>query len=125
MCASDETSGGYLHGCWKDEEDRAMKGKDLGRLSKESPRDCITACAHSGFKFAGVEDKDHCFCDNNPPTKGRALMQECTPRPCEDGARCGGEWRISLYTTSKHEGVHRNVKSGNYREFLIGSPRDA
>eukprot|EP00918_Siedleckia_nematoides_P049069 GHVU01107557.1.p1 GENE.GHVU01107557.1~~GHVU01107557.1.p1 ORF type:complete len:122 (+),score=9.47 GHVU01107557.1:240-605(+) len=113
------SSGGYLHGCWKDEEeDRAMKGKDLRRRSSSSPRDCITTCAHSGFKFAGVEDRNHCFCDNNPPTKGRALMQECTPRPCDGGAMCSGEWRISLYTTSKHEGVHRNVTGGNYRPFL-------
>eukprot|EP00918_Siedleckia_nematoides_P026629 GHVU01057476.1.p1 GENE.GHVU01057476.1~~GHVU01057476.1.p1 ORF type:complete len:100 (+),score=5.61 GHVU01057476.1:430-729(+) len=97
MCASDETSGGYLHGCWNDEANRAMKGKELGRLLTASPRECITLCAHHGFQFAGVQDKNHCFCDNNPPTKGRALMKECTPMPCADGASCGAAWRISVH----------------------------
>eukprot|EP00918_Siedleckia_nematoides_P004618 GHVU01010283.1.p1 GENE.GHVU01010283.1~~GHVU01010283.1.p1 ORF type:complete len:296 (+),score=23.93 GHVU01010283.1:67-954(+) len=103
------SSGGYLHGCWMDEEgDPAMKGMDLGRLSSASPHDCIALCGQHGFNYAGVENRAHCFCDNMPPTKGPTSSFQCR-YTCDDGNLCGGSYKISLYTTNKHAGVHRNI----------------
>eukprot|EP00918_Siedleckia_nematoides_P042769 GHVU01093479.1.p1 GENE.GHVU01093479.1~~GHVU01093479.1.p1 ORF type:complete len:133 (+),score=10.30 GHVU01093479.1:110-508(+) len=95
-----------------------MQGLNAGMLATTSPRVCITTCRQRGFKWAGIEHRNECYCDHNYPKHGRAHMADCTHLPCDDGSPCGAAFRISLYATSLHEGVTRNIQSGNYRAFL-------
>eukprot|EP00918_Siedleckia_nematoides_P021448 GHVU01046199.1.p1 GENE.GHVU01046199.1~~GHVU01046199.1.p1 ORF type:complete len:316 (+),score=27.65 GHVU01046199.1:96-1043(+) len=48
-------------GCWKDAADRAMTGGQFTMLGK-SHEECVRICERKGYKYAGVQNGNECFC---------------------------------------------------------------
>ncbi|KAI0364606.1 WSC-domain-containing protein [Pilatotrama ljubarskyi] len=64
---------------------------------------CLQACAHSGFAFAGVEDASVCQCSSSAPvaaaqTVNEAQCNSLCPLPGNAGFEfCGGVNRLGVY----------------------------
>ncbi|KAK6181661.1 hypothetical protein SNE40_009472 [Patella caerulea] len=87
-------------GCFQDHADRLLPVKyfkDSGMTVKK----CIQHCETNGFRYAGVEYGSECMCGNShdkyPITKEAACNKKCSKDPSH---RCGGKWKISVYSTS-------------------------
>ena len=70
---------------------------------------CIGFCTAEGYKFAGVESGDECFCGDHAPLIS-APKRECHLKCNGDETQiCGGFWRMNVYfipqetTTVFHE----------------------
>ncbi|XP_053398178.1 uncharacterized protein LOC128556635 [Mercenaria mercenaria] len=99
---------GYI-GCYKDDKmsnwlsyQRVLHTKleypDLNCAAK-----CKEECKKMGFRYAGTESGEECFCGNeinqNPD---KVPDTECNvPCPGQKDENCGGYWLISIYDTSK------------------------
>ncbi|CAH1272956.1 KREMEN1 [Branchiostoma lanceolatum] len=90
---------GY-HGCFEDSRwDRALIGHEWESHSL-TIQDCLQRCRSRGFKYAGVESADECFCGNNEDfgRHGMKPMSECNLRCARDDQQfCGGHWRIEVF----------------------------
>ena len=64
---------------------------------------CLQACSHAGFAFAGVENASECLCSNEGIAAGatKANETECSsicPLPGDAGFEiCGGVERLGVY----------------------------
>jgi hypothetical protein len=58
---------------------------------------CMQVCNDRGFKYAGLEDGDQCFCGDtiNPALQPLNLTNTCL-RPCDGNKqqKCGGYWQV-------------------------------
>lgn len=75
-----------------------MPDKYIGLNEKNTGDLCKKSCADAGFRYAGTEATNQCFCGNTirdyPKTSG------CDRRcPGNNTEFCGGQWRISIYDT--------------------------
>ncbi|KAI0638689.1 hypothetical protein C8Q77DRAFT_1048387 [Trametes polyzona] len=67
---------------------------------------CLQACTHAGFTFAGVENADVCACSNASPVAAAQKVDEaeCSslcPLPGQAGFEfCGGVERLGVYRFS-------------------------
>ena len=62
-------------------------------------------CMHDfmiqGFKFAGAQNGDSCFCGNICGSQGKADESHCD-KDCKEGdKKCGGYYRNSIYFTGR------------------------
>lgn len=87
--------------CAVDNPDRVLSDIVVTYLGSTTPSSCITQCAEQGFKLAGTEYTDECYCGtgflNNvvPPI---ADPSDCNLTCAGDSKQvCGGPWRIQLY----------------------------
>jgi hypothetical protein len=89
-------------GCYKDDSKRYLgyahiSTKDMTRQK------CVDHCTTSGFKYAGVQDGSHCFCDNPGP---RGLGAKIDESKCKTACRgnksetCGGDYANNIFSTS-------------------------
>ncbi|CAH1272952.1 KREMEN1 [Branchiostoma lanceolatum] len=89
---------GY-YGCFGDGSARALTGSVLrpGRLTIQA---CLKHCRTDGYKYAGVESADECFCGTNEDfdKHGESPLSDCDQRCRGDGSQyCGGHWLIEIY----------------------------
>ena len=82
-------------GCFKDSNNR-----DLSGFSFKSPRMtkklCMDTCRGKGFKYAGLQYSQQCFCGNS---YGKLGKSDNCKMPCSGnkGEICGGSWANSVY----------------------------
>ena len=65
---------------------------------------CIKICRNAGFKFAGLQEGNKCFCGNNYGKYGKATncIIKCKGNPHET---CGGFWSNSVYKIIDHKDI--------------------
>jgi len=87
-----ETS--YL-GCFKDSNNRDLSGFSFSS-PKMTKKLCMDTCRQKGFKYAGSQYSQQCFCGNNYGKLGKS--NNCK-MPCSGnkGEICGGSWANSIY----------------------------
>ncbi|XP_053397198.1 uncharacterized protein LOC123551714 isoform X2 [Mercenaria mercenaria] len=87
---------GYI-GCFIDSGNRALNGKRR-QFYPNSGTICKSFCRAYGYRYAGTEGREECFCGNEIRLKRPAYNcdYECESNPSEF---CGGYWRISIYDT--------------------------
>jgi uncharacterized protein len=93
---------GTALGCFKDQGDATpgTNGRDLDGFVMSSPAMTTTACMNTcraqGFRFAGMQSGNQCFCGNNYGRSGTAT--DCNTKCSGDAAEiCGGTWANSVY----------------------------
>ena len=74
-------------------------------VSSNSPANCMKACKGAGYKFAGVQSTNQCFCGKNaPPAYTIKPSRECDRAcPGNTGQKCGGSWRMNIYSIGKRK----------------------
>jgi choice-of-anchor C domain-containing protein len=121
-----DVSNKYL-GCYKDSGDPfGLNGRDLNGFMFQSkdmtPQKCISLCNQKGFKYAGVQYSNQCFCGNSYGKYGVATNCDM---PCSGNRdkMCGGFWANSVYgiTIKKienHNIINKNnlIKNGSFEE---------
>lgn len=86
----------YL-GCYVDTATRVLNGYTFVSTTAMTNQLCQQTCKSHGFKYAGTEYANQCFCGNTAPTQS-AASQECgTSCSGAPGEICGGTWRLSVY----------------------------
>ncbi|XP_071162401.1 uncharacterized protein [Mytilus edulis] len=113
-------------GCYQDHSKRILP-KDFLRDKSMSVQKCQQFCRKKGFKYAGVENGNECFCGDVLRKNKKRKEGDCKT-PCSGNKQqiCGGPWRISIYTaqTSKcRNKCHKKAKcrkgkcvcKGNYQ----------
>eukprot|EP00918_Siedleckia_nematoides_P091069 GHVU01200114.1.p1 GENE.GHVU01200114.1~~GHVU01200114.1.p1 ORF type:complete len:867 (+),score=52.69 GHVU01200114.1:992-3592(+) len=91
---SDEKLGGHHIGCYQDSTSARMMPKSQSTESTGAdPKGCISACTASKFQFAGITNKNECWCGDFPHSQFRKSQPDDTlcNTPCDDGSHCGGE----------------------------------
>lgn len=101
------------HPCAVDTSARVLQGYSVASASN-SPSSCQATCAGKGFSIAGVENGDECFCGNalvgGTPPAGAA--SSCSGACTGNSAlKCGGGWRIQIYTNSGASGTTTTTTS--------------
>lgn len=87
-------SGRYV-GCFADREQRDLEGP---QALQASPQACINYCAEQEFRFASMQNGNHCFCGNSYGRYGASdACGMCAGRPDEN---CGGTWANAVWELS-------------------------
>mmetsp|Transcript_24191 Transcript_24191/g.59226 ORF Transcript_24191/g.59226 Transcript_24191/m.59226 type:complete len:1073 (+) Transcript_24191:176-3394(+) len=61
---------------------------------------CITYCEGLNYAYAGLENRNECFCGNEYRTHGFAPVTDCKHKCNGDQSQeCGGPWRVTVYAT--------------------------
>jgi len=84
--------------CIKDSgRDRLFKHQH--KFSRNRPQTCIEFCHGSGYKYAGVQFGNQCFCGNTLPPASRITdSTECNMKcPGDKRYMCGGFDRMNVY----------------------------
>ncbi|MCG6871199.1 MAG: WSC domain-containing protein [Gammaproteobacteria bacterium] len=89
-------------GCFVDQGDpQGLAGRDLdGAASRNNPQmtvqRCLRFCAVMGFRYAGVQYANSCFCGNQ---YGQFGVSSACDMPCAgDPTRiCGGTWANTVF----------------------------
>ncbi|CAG2252624.1 PLG [Mytilus edulis] len=113
-------------GCYQDHSKRILP-KDVLTDKSMTVQKCRQFCRKKGFKYAGVENGNECFCGDVLRKNKKRKKGDCKT-PCSGNKQqiCGGPWRISIYTaqTSKcRNKCHKKAKcrkgkcvcKGNYQ----------
>jgi hypothetical protein len=90
------TAGPTSIGCFADQATRDLSTLALsGSVSVES---CLAACTQAGYKYAGVQYGQQCFCGNSYGRYGSSTScnMACTANA---GETCGGTWANDVYAT--------------------------
>jgi len=91
-------SGWSSLGCYTDSWTRTLGGPSYTSNSITSAADCIRSCLLDGYRYAGVENGDECYCGHGIATTGTPAPNEDCLTPCAGGPYyCGGGWRLSIY----------------------------
>lgn len=91
-------------GCYRDRGDAGGAwGRDLDKFFYNSGSmtigKCIQDCKALGYKYAGLQSQNQCFCGDTYGKYG-AAEGECTKRCVGDKSTiCGGTWANSIYET--------------------------
>ncbi|XP_020605209.1 uncharacterized protein LOC110044027 isoform X4 [Orbicella faveolata] len=83
-------------GCYKDTRDHVMTHEFTAPTM--TPVKCVRRCQSKGFKYAGVEWANECYCGNHYDRYGNS--SSCN-LPCIGDSKkiCGGPWALSVYNT--------------------------
>lgn len=84
----------YL-GCFKDQNSRDLTGSFTSSSNMTSNL-CVKTCRDKGFKFAGTQYANQCFCGNSYGKTGRASNCNMTCSG-DKNEKCGGSWANSIY----------------------------
>ncbi|EJD47485.1 WSC-domain-containing protein [Auricularia subglabra TFB-10046 SS5] len=89
-------------GCFVDPTNaRTLRGTALFRADNMTPAVCTARCKSQGFKFAGVEYGQECFCGNEIVNQKKAADAECSTACAGDAkARCGAGNRVNIYQST-------------------------
>ncbi|KAF2864815.1 glyoxal oxidase N-terminus-domain-containing protein [Massariosphaeria phaeospora] len=84
-------------GCYSDST-ASRSLRSAAPVGDMSAQKCITYCNTRGYKFAGTEYSNECFCGNTIQAPGAEVdsgcSMECSGAP---GEACGGPGRLSVY----------------------------
>ncbi|KAI8616365.1 WSC domain-containing protein [Chytriomyces sp. MP71] len=83
-------------GCFADSTNRVMTF--LYRRDGITADQCLSDCHNSNYAFAGVENRNECYCSNSVPS---ATSSNCNA-PCigNPNQLCGGPWALSVYSNT-------------------------
>jgi len=99
-CAAEKQANPEYLGCFVDNAERDIKGSFL-RTKTMTNEICIKTCQEQGYKIAGTQYGEQCFCGNSFGDLGRASDADCSSKCAGDDAEyCGGGWRNSVYRVS-------------------------
>merc|ERR1712225_118817 len=109
------SSNGYTYvACYADQ---TSAGRTLG-VNKSfiaSVDACITTCNTASFSFAGVENRNECWCDNvlrsSTPLAANNCLLPCTGTPSQN---CGGINAIGVYQGTASTAVTIPPQAGGY-----------
>lgn len=99
---SDQSEEGRLLGCLEDNGSlRILSGMKITFVQTNTPKLCLNVCLQSGFKYAGVQFGNECYCGNRlPPATPEKPESECSMTcPGDRFQMCGGDWRMLVYST--------------------------
>ncbi|XP_053397224.1 uncharacterized protein LOC123551735 [Mercenaria mercenaria] len=84
--------------CYKDDRrNRILKGKHQ-KSKTNSGDECKQYCMSNGFRYAGTENEDECYCGHTIPVQ--ELLYVCNHKcPGNPEEICGGRSTISVYDT--------------------------
>lgn len=87
-------------GCYIDPPGRAMAGAPGGPSSSMTPQRCISTCIANGFKVAGLEYSEECFCGNALNNAASKTSESDCNMPCagDSNQMCGAGNRLSIYS---------------------------
>jgi len=101
-------------GCYRDKGKRQL-GLAHWTFPANSPAVCVAACKQAGYKYAGPEASNHCFCGNIIPPEKIAdsnCNMKCNGAP---EVNCGGWWALEIFDTKLEQKQHV-VRVGCYRD---------
>jgi hypothetical protein len=87
--------------CAVDNADRVLTNSIVTYKQSNYPYSCVTQCAQQGYRYAGVEYGDECYCGTG--YVGGVLPQAANASDCNmrcPGSyyyNCGGSWRMQIY----------------------------
>ena len=93
-------------GCFKDTRDRALP-HGFRSNNKMTVQFCTKHCKSEGYRFAGVQYAQECWCGNfGFDRHGKANNKDCH-KPCKGNKKqkCGGDWRQNVYDLGKIESI--------------------
>jgi hypothetical protein len=92
-------SGWSSLGCYTDSSTRTLVGSSSTFNNMASTTDCIFTCLSTGYKFAGIENGNECYCSNAVATTGVPASGADCSTPCAGypSNKCGGGWRLDIY----------------------------
>eukprot|EP00918_Siedleckia_nematoides_P075443 GHVU01165097.1.p1 GENE.GHVU01165097.1~~GHVU01165097.1.p1 ORF type:complete len:159 (-),score=10.32 GHVU01165097.1:26-502(-) len=97
-CAAGWSVGEIYLGCFLETADRAMP-HSAGSVT--SPTDCLIKCNQAGYRFAGVQSGQQCWCSNGDFDKhGPRADKDCATQCSKAKVPCGGSWRNSVYSNA-------------------------
>ncbi len=88
---------GYI-GCYTDSSARDLPYAAYSNNTTSSDDSCVSACQSAGYKYAGAQDGNQCFCGNSYGSQGTSnnCNMACAGN---SGETCGGFWANSVYAT--------------------------
>ncbi|XP_071103917.1 uncharacterized protein [Haliotis cracherodii] len=91
-------------GCFIDGRVRLLPSAYM-TSSSMTPDVCISHCKQKGYRYAGVEYTNQCFCGDSHTRYALASKEtECNSKCQGDFAQtCGGAYRISVYATAQDQ----------------------
>ncbi|KAK0111496.1 hypothetical protein ONS95_001851 [Cadophora gregata] len=109
------TANGYTYvNCYADQTS-AGRTLTVNKSTITSVEACVTACNTAGFKYAGVENRNECWCDNVIHTSTtlapKNCLLPCTGTPSES---CGGINAIGIYQGTASTNVRIPGTAGGY-----------
>ncbi|XP_075237841.1 uncharacterized protein LOC142334050 isoform X2 [Lycorma delicatula] len=91
-------------GCFIDDnpENRFLNGHHEDFHNVLTPHFCVGLCYRLGFLYAGLQYNIQCFCgDRHPFSEVMVDDSQCSKTcPGDKSKKCGGDWRLSIYSTS-------------------------
>ena len=82
--------------CYEDDMPRVLPVLIRGLVDENKKSACIAAC--KGYKYAGMEDGNQCFCGDISPAAALKRPGECTTVcPGDKSEMCGAPWRINIF----------------------------
>uniref|UniRef100_T1HTS4 WSC domain-containing protein n=1 Tax=Rhodnius prolixus TaxID=13249 RepID=T1HTS4_RHOPR len=94
----------HLIGCFIDNEKlRLLSALLMTITDKYTPKLCLNIRLQLGYKFCGVEYGQECHCGNKRPDSSLEVGENQCEMPCpgDRSQKCGGAWRINVYSTDK------------------------
>ncbi|KJZ78920.1 hypothetical protein HIM_01693 [Hirsutella minnesotensis 3608] len=94
------TVAGFQHaGCFKDTNERALRGVIRANLDTMTNEKCVSHCKTAGYALAGTEYGGQCYCGNELVGSQQLDHGKCD-MPCEGNSKemCGGSWALSVYS---------------------------
>ena len=89
------------HGCAIDSGDnRILSGWSNIFMKQLTTDQCLSTCEDAGFKYAGTEYGEQCYCGNDIPAQIHFDDAQCTIQcvgSTDPSEKCGGFWAMNLY----------------------------
>ncbi|WVQ97182.1 hypothetical protein IAU59_004292 [Kwoniella sp. CBS 9459] len=94
-----DSSEWYSLGCANDRSDRLLSGYSISGFSGMTLDSCLSLCEDKGFKYAGAEYGDECYCGDSIPEDITYNTDGACNVVCDglDTEACGGAWSLDLY----------------------------
>lgn len=111
-------------GCYVDKSTRDLPSAFISRGAMNVGQ-CVAHCRTNGFRFAGLQFSNQCFCGNSYGRYGRVPDQQCR-MGCAGNRRqkCGSSWRNSVYRVGGPLKPPINTRAGYLGCFKDTSQRD-
>ncbi len=111
----------YL-GCYTDNYPHRTLPHLAGKPVMNGRVECVDLCLNAGYKFAGTQCSDECWCGNS--NGGQAVPDNECNKPCTGNAAkmCGGAYRNSVFQTTSYLGCYADLDPHRNLPHLAGYP---